>query len=286
MKHIALLLVIVGLSLAAAYGARNEDTLKRGSEVGKSVDMHAGHIAEAHEAYCVAQIETATGPYDGCTNGEEGSEPVADSPPNVTALPADVLAARAAWMNAVAAAEAINAEQSNLPAPAPAGERIGGWFGTGGTGFLIGLALLIVGVVLARIAFKAEAKSDRPGTDGAIDFGAMLRKLHSDVAALAAEMAAGASGEAGYESVRVRIEQLQVEAIEPLVEARTRVQARHGLAAFASIYEPLAAGERKLNRAWSALVDMHWPEAMASVQAADRALERAEKALTAVAPAG
>ena len=58
-----------------------------------------------------------------------------------------------------------------------------------------------------------------------------------------------------------------------------RVQALHGIEGMAALFSPLSAGERKMNRAWAALVDRHWPEALSSVGGAVVDLEETQAAL-------
>jgi hypothetical protein len=50
----------------------------------------------------------------------------------------------------------------------------------------------------------------------------------------------------------------------------------------AALFSPLSAAERKLNRAWAALVDRHWVEALASIAAAGADLRTTRDALMAL----
>ena len=77
-----------------------------------------------------------------------------------------------------------------------------------------------------------------------------LRKQELDAAGLQAE-------------VSVLLEQL----VQPVIDAREELQGRLGTGRYAVVMSPFASGERKLNRAWSAAVDGHAPEARASLEA-------------------
>ncbi len=133
----------------------------------------------------------------------------------------------------------------------------------------IGLLLIVAGAVVTRKANRAEALADAPVQEGEAaprDFGESLRDFRDAVASMAESMNPEDSPKPSHlEETKQRIEALQFDKLEPLIDSGARVQARFGIAGFASIYGPLAGGERSLNRAWSALVDEHWPEACKSV---------------------
>ena len=82
-----------------------------------------------------------------------------------------------------------------------------------------------------------------------------------------------------FDELRYLIKNLQYDKFEPLIESRVRVEARFGVAGFAAIFGPLSAGERQLNRAWSALVDRHWGEASDSMVRSARSLRAAQEQL-------
>ena len=114
---------------------------------------------------------------------------------------------------------------------------------------------------------------------GPVDFGELLkdvlqrtRSLHSDMAAIQAPT------QADLETLKARLEDLQKGDLARICDAGPRVQQRYGMKGFAEIFSPLSAAERKLNRMWAALVDQHWPEALASVALAQANLEVAVEA--------
>ena len=173
-------------------------------------------------------------------------------------------------------------EAAEPAAVASPGERLSSWFGVAGLPFLGGLLLVLAGATLSRVeARRAVQEQPSGGAGGAIDFGEALRSLRDDVHALSEVFAAGLPADDDKDSAQGRLEALQREQIARLVEAGPRVQLRYGLDHHARIFGPMAGAERKLNRAWSALVDRHVPEASASVAAAAAALDGACEALDA-----
>ena len=175
--------------------------------------------------------------------------------------------AQDAWLTIEASRVDLKVE-AGLVTPTDPGERVSAWFNQSGIPFIGGLLLVLIGAVIGRKAVKAEATSDtRKSGAPATDFGALLTALAADLNALSESM--GPLPEAGQaEQVKARIEALQFEAFEPIVEARGRIQARFGIASFAELFSPFSSAERRVNRAWSALVDNHWPEACDSMRIA------------------
>ncbi|MGK0361112.1 MAG: hypothetical protein ACI9U2_003430 [Bradymonadia bacterium] len=164
--------------------------------------------------------------------------------------------------------------EAALVKPTDPGERVSAWFNQSGIPFLGGLLLVVIGAIIGRKAVRAEATSDT-GKKGApaVDFAALLTQLAADLQAISDAM--GPLPEAGQpDAVKTRIEALQFEAFEPIVEARGRIQARFGIASYAELFSPFSSAERRVNRSWSALVDNHWPEARDSMRIA--ALQMAE----------
>jgi len=152
-----------------------------------------------------------------------------------------------------------------------------------GLWFALGLILVIAGAVMARIAIRRELTGPTEGegtegTDGSTEgsFDSILADLLEGARGVASRLAGiSQPAEGDFEEVQREVERLQLDCVEPLVAARVRIQTLHGMAAFAAIFGPLSAGERNLNRTWSALVDRHWPEATRSVEVACFGLEQA-----------
>ena len=91
------------------------------------------------------------------------------------------------------------------------------------------------------------------------------------------EMIADLPMDADAASARVALDSLGADVLTPLVEGRGQLIARHGLAGFAEYFGPFSAGERNVNRAWSALTDGHSVVAREALVNALVAFEAAEK---------
>lgn len=273
MKHLGLVLLVVGIGITAAFGARNPEQVDARTAFTQQVANAAKSIDTAHEVYCTGITEYRLAAQDGCIASED-----ADERSMAMNMPADVQMSRDAWQASIVAHEEMVAQLAEMTPP-PAGARLGAWFKLSGVPFLFGLIFVVAGSLLSRKALKDELDSrsekSNDNESGPVDFGQKLASLSQDVKALADEMAQRAEGptEEDFALVQARLETFQLEGFEPLIEARVQVQARHGLAGFAAIFGPLSSAERFINRAWSALVDRHWPEASASVANAAREID-------------
>lgn len=288
MKHIALLLLLVGVSLCASFGARLSPEMNASMVIKGKAKLLGLTTAKAKEAFCaVREVKIAA---DGC-KGDEVPKPapkgdVAEAEPTFGRLLAEKNAAVAviqerggigdkdraqhqAWV-AAALAEASPAARSQLLKPVDPSLRLSSWFDLAGVLFLVGVVLIVTGALIARKVVKAEAMAEPSGEEGgARDFGELLIELSEAVEALAGQMGQMAAIEvvtvADMERIKVQVEALQVDSFERIVASRNRIQARLGIGGFAEVFGPFSAAERRINRSWSALVDQHWPEAFASV---------------------
>ena len=75
--------------------------------------------------------------------------------------------------------------------------------------------------------------------------------------------------------VREDLDKLQADWISRVVDARGRFMAQHGVGVFAEYFSPFSAGERQLNRAWSALADGHVVVAREAMEEAGRQFDEA-----------
>ncbi|MFT7624498.1 MAG: hypothetical protein ACI9WU_003686 [Myxococcota bacterium] len=300
-KTIGLILVTVGVAIAAAFGARNPTEVHTRLETRGKASLLTDRADKAFVAYCEKRTEAKLPLADGCPDPEAKAEakpaPKAAEPEVAAKTPTrdellsaaraqlaglkaskETLAkplatARADWLVALETAMEPVADAGALP-PAPAGvDRLSSWLGSSGAGTALGLVLIIAGALIARAAQRAEAESEAPATPGDSgrprDFGEILAALQTDLATLSADMSAEEEPDAAtIDTVKGRLEGLQFDLVEPLTDSGARLQARFGVAGFAAIFSPLSGGERNLNRAWCALVDDHWPEACRSVNSA------------------
>ncbi|MEC8025261.1 MAG: hypothetical protein VX223_15145 [Myxococcota bacterium] len=315
---LGLFLVLAGVSIAAVFGARNiapvNDALAQDGAVNgatsaakalydqycsaltASLEENPSYRAAALVDHCITseKADSVTEPAESTSKGPEASR---GQHPSIevallsrqaaheklqarVALEDEALrAARDAWIAAEASAIKPQAERDADPkvSPEPTA-RLTAWFSLAGLPFLLGLGLIIGGGMLARQAQREAALSDNPedsGTAGPVDFGELLDDLHSRVIALEKTT----TGKVSHDELLAQIEAIQFEQLEPLIDARQKVQARFGMAGFADIYSPLSGGERNLNRAWSALVDRHPQEAQNALDSAAQQIVEAKSAL-------
>jgi len=80
-----------------------------------------------------------------------------------------------------------------------------------------------------------------------------------------------------------RLDEVQRQHALTIVEAKPALIAALGMGGFAEFMDHFSAGERNLNRAWSAAADNHAPEAERSLAAAHEPLDRAAERLGAEA---
>ena len=285
MKHLPLILVVLGVGLAAAFGGRNSEDLMVRQRTAGLAGLLAGKQTAAGDALCASApgvdakacadglAATAKAMGEGKTWPQASKTLMVMVERSQEAAPSQATRdARDAWHKVLLDRMAADAAVKALPAARGPGARLSGWFSVAGLPFLLGLGLIALGGGLAR---KQQAQTATgPTQDGAVadgeapgplDFGALLASTQAAVAALGEDMAGqDAPADADFDAAQARVEDLQAEKLELLVDARDRVQARLGMAGFAAVFGPLSAGERNLNRVWSALVDRHWPEASAS----------------------
>ncbi|MEC9071388.1 MAG: hypothetical protein VX938_03375, partial [Myxococcota bacterium] len=290
MKILALILVVIGTGLAAASGSRNIDDLVEWQRLEVAGTAAADRVEEARVAYCEARESAGLGAGDGCGGaeleviqpdprddgedeaglravGRDRTRKLKAARPD--ALPSDVAQKREAWIGLYEEtidSRAVGAARVQLPGP---GARLAAWAGMTGLWFALGLILVIAGAVMGRVAIRREvtqpdeASSTEETSDASGTFDGTLAELLSGAQGVVTRFGEVTDpGESDFEEAQAEVERLQLDCIEPLVAARTRIQTLHGMAAFAAIFGPLSAGERNLNRVWSALVDRHWPEAM------------------------
>jgi hypothetical protein len=278
MKMLSTALVVFGLGLAAAYGARNSDSIVERQEALGEARLLNEASARSLTRYCKALARTGQELVAGCP--EQLPKETATS----EETSADIATLAAAWkLHAEKAGEAAHRAAKYDIVESP-GRRFSDWLQQAGGPFLLGIILLVVGAVLARKEARAAAlghtdKTYKGSRDkGAVDFGELLGELNSDLAEANARVAKVAEVTDGdFDELRYLIKNLQYDKFEPLIESRVRVEARFGVAGFAAIFGPLSAGERQMNRAWSALVDRHWGEASESLKRSARSLLAAQE---------
>lgn len=257
MKNIAILLVMVGVGMAAGFGARNVDAVMERQGAAGAAKLLGGHAADL-----------------------EAEAKKADTPaPRKAELDAELARLAPRVESAAMRAGAIPKEA------VPAKDRLAGWFSANGLPFSAGVVLIVLGGILARRADKAAASGKAPEDSSgkrkeAVDFGHKLRTTAAAVRTLQRVMKdEPARSVPSLTPLREQVEAIVRDDIEPLVETKPQVIARYGMAGFAALFGPLSGAERYLNRAWVAMVDRHWDEAEASLESAASHLEATVVAL-------
>lgn len=162
-----------------------------------------------------------------------------------------------------------------LPEP---GQRLMEWGQRSGLGFMVGVVLIAFGAGLAR-QHEAEMNAGGGATDasGRVDFPGALAAIQPKLASIQQQLEGLPMDETAPEA-RTLLDTIQAELIEPVVDGRGQLVARHGVGSFAEYFGPFSAGERLLNRCWSALTDGHPPTARAALS---RAIQQFDAAMVA-----
>ncbi|MGM0576288.1 MAG: hypothetical protein ACQEXJ_11210 [Myxococcota bacterium] len=167
-----------------------------------------------------------------------------------------------------------------VPQVAEPTSRLAAWFEANGLPFVAGLLLVGAGAMVFRRAERhamgADLKPSGGGHGGPLDLSEALERLAGDLLGLRDDLGADAGD---TEALKARMEALQLDQLDPIVEARHQVQIQYGVAGMAALMGPLSYGERYLNRAWSALVDGFPEEATASLTQAAEGVAEARDAL-------
>ncbi|HZW09804.1 MAG TPA: hypothetical protein VFF69_07865 [Phycisphaerales bacterium] len=144
---------------------------------------------------------------------------------------------------------------------------------------------LLAGAILARLSTARAARlaEQRPAAPDALSPEAAVRGLRSAARALVEETAQFGDEEA----CRAVVERLgaALQDLAPVVlDSRERLVAKMGLGRYAGFMDSFAAGERSLNRAWSAAADLAREESIECLGRAGERLAIAEDRLTGRAP--
>jgi len=116
--------------------------------------------------------------------------------------------------------------------------------------FIAALVVGSAGLVVVRLTHKRETQSQARITCDIEIVEASLARIVENIAQLNTE-----KHSIDTYDVRHRIDQLFTEDLSTFVNARQSIAHSCGLAAYADVMGPFAAGERYLNRVWSASAD-------------------------------
>ena len=139
--------------------------------------------------------------------------------------------------------------------------------------FLIWLGVGIAGVIIAQRARRAEATDTEVITANIRAIESSLEKVARDAERLNAEKAS-----VNVFDLRHHIDEMFPEDLSRFVDARESIAHSYGLQAYSEVMNRFAAGERALNRVWSASTDGYVDEAHAYIE---RAAAHFEDALAA-----
>lgn len=141
---------------------------------------------------------------------------------------------------------------------------------TGAVWFAAGL----LGLVVAAVGVRAMRRPAASGAAaGGFSYSEALARMEAEVTALK-EIG---SGEGWLRAVLDRIAAVQRDDVPAVIRARAELTAKLGLAGYAQFMDLFAAGERAVNRAWSAAADGHEAEARESLARAEGLLKGARE---------
>ena len=138
--------------------------------------------------------------------------------------------------------------------------RVMAWWSNAGVPFSGGLLLIFLGSFIARGAKRAALTDANEGLSAQGS-----QSLNTALEAVISHLETTLNDELSLDEIKVSIEEVQRDHLNPLIETREITRANMGTPAFIEAFGPIALGERKLNRAWAACVDKHQEEAVASI---------------------
>ncbi|MEE2755487.1 MAG: hypothetical protein VYA30_02445 [Myxococcota bacterium] len=298
MKHLGTGLFAIGVGLCAAFGAQlSQPMYEMKKEQGQLLSYELSTLKSKYEvALKNAEGKDASShkiPADPLTKDYTSQSAyltalIAQHDEYVASLKrhsdAKLDALRRSWLDARRSALAQKTKIAFLEKPGP-NLRLASWVTDSGAGFGAGLFFIVIGALIARRVKKAEltgsGTESGSGSISAVNVRVMVTEVAEQVGGLAERVKENQSPTiACADEIRQEIERLALSHFQPIVDARYRLQAEIGLAAFAEAFGPFSAGERNVSRAWSALVDEHWPEAVASLANAATALRMADQKLS------
>ncbi len=116
--------------------------------------------------------------------------------------------------------------------------------------FIAALAFGAVSIVFVRIGGHQEKRADGKLATNMQAIEASLSRIVQNITRLNKEKQS-----IDTYQIRNRIDELFIEDIDAFIQARESIAHVHGLAAYADVMSCFAAGERYLNRVWSASAD-------------------------------
>ncbi len=139
--------------------------------------------------------------------------------------------------------------------------------------YLLGFAVGALGVALVRIAQHLEATHEDRQSANIESLRSSLSHVVDEIERLEAE-----KNTINVYDLRIRIDERLRADLDTFAEARQVLSHLYGLRAYADVMSPFAAGERYLNRVWSASTDGYVDEAHAYItHARDQLVDARER---------
>jgi hypothetical protein len=143
--------------------------------------------------------------------------------------------------------------------------------------FLLGCAGLFAGAMLARAAKAQQLARVASGPDAPEPPEDVLKGIVTEVRVLRNDLPRMPDSTRRLDAIIDRIGKLSAESVPAFVAGRALLISRMGLGGYAQLMDRFAAGERQLNRAWSAAADGYEEEAVECLETAAAVLEEAEQ---------
>ncbi len=121
----------------------------------------------------------------------------------------------------------------------------------------------VVGVVLLRISIKKQQKGESKVEADIAVITESLKNIAQNITTFN-----GQKGESNVYDIHSKIDELFIDDIENFLKARESIIHHHSMEVYADLMNHFAAGERYLNRAWSASADGYVDEVNASIEKA------------------
>ncbi len=132
-------------------------------------------------------------------------------------------------------------------------------------------AALAIATGLLGLELRFRKRAGGPGKEGTpeetLDIHSVPAHISETCLALVERLEEAEEGEA-REEIKKALDEIQIGALDPVIERRAAIIHQFGMVAFARFMSAFSRGERLLHRAWSALTDGHEPEASRSLRAA------------------
>jgi hypothetical protein len=144
--------------------------------------------------------------------------------------------------------------------------------------FGLGCLAMLAGALLIRRDAAEQIAPTAHGA-GAAHSGAdeELRALRKELDELRRDVASTNEPSLQMQRIVERAERITADHVPAFIDARPQLVGRLGLAGYAQLMDRFAAGERQLNRAWSAAADEYEGEARACLENAAALFEEAER---------